>query len=101
MWRSKTPVADHRWIEVVDRVRRCHDEKLALVAMRLEQSERLVDGASGLLVGCPVPPLGDRIELVEEEQARQVPKGRLKRLVDVLRRLPLDAADQVAGRDVH
>ena len=63
---------DHRGVEVLDRVRRGHDEQLALVAVRLERGQQLVDRAPRLLVGGVVAALRDRVELVEEEQARQV-----------------------------
>ena len=43
-----------------------------LAAVRLERGQQLVDRAPRLLVGRVVAPLRDRVELVEEEQARQV-----------------------------
>ena len=86
---------------MLDVVRRRHHQELPLVAIRLERRQQLVDRAASLLVGVVVPALRDRIELVEEQEAGQVLDRRLKGLVDVLRRLALDPADQVAGRHVH
>ena len=92
---------DYRGIKVLDRVRRCHDEKLALVAVGLERGQELVDGPARLLIGSCVSPLGDGVELVEEEKTREMLQRSLKGLVDVLGRLAHDSAHQVSGGDVH
>ncbi len=74
---------DHGGIEVLDRVGRCHHEQPTLVAVGLERGQQLVDRAAGLLICRVVAPLCDRVELIEEEKARQVLQCNLERLLDV------------------
>ncbi len=89
IWEVDTDVAiepprpDRGGVEVLDRVRRRHDEELSLVAVRFERGEELIDGSPGLLIGGVVAPLGDGVELVEEEEAREILDRSVERLLDV------------------
>ncbi len=68
--------------------------------MRLERGQQLIDRSSRLLVGRLVPALSDRVELVEEEQARQVLKRRFESLVDVPCGAADERGDEIARRNV-
>ena len=100
MWRSNRPGRDRCRVEVCNRVRRGQDEQPPLVAVGLERGEQLIDRPPRLLVGGVVAALRDGVELVEEEQARQMLERRIEGLLDVARGAADQRGDEISGRDV-